>query len=522
MKNSLLQEILVNTRVKKFLIGGGLCLFLILSGIKLYMMRARIHEIKIAFAGYWKSVHPGLQHTLVGDLTLSNQFEALVGFNQNGVYVPLAATEWSISPDFKIFKFKIDTARKFSDGVALSAKHFKDSWEAALKLDPKSSNNSLLDILYKVEGFSDFKTTGTLSGVKVIDDSNLEIHFATSFRMALEQFSGNRFAAYREVSGKFLGTGVYVIEELGPELLRLTPNQYFSTPVKDSILLSSVSSENAVKELMIGHVDVVAYAMGATVAEEVEKNDKLSTIVGQDALHRAFYTNNQKGRLFAKKEYRKAFQYLVYQYSKNNPKFLGNSNYTSFDMQVYLPFQEGRIEDREMRQIVESGKPFVNEFLAAAKQNPPVFIESKGYSFKKILKEIGVPLSPKSRMVEKTDIIDIIYKGEAADIIPGSFGVASGDPDGIYHKLGKSGAIASPMTRNTPVASLLEEGRQITDKSKLDSFYQNVSRKILDEVPLVHMGFNKAVAIYRNDKVKAQDRVLRRNEGHLNIFEAKR
>jgi ABC-type transport system substrate-binding protein len=115
----------------------------------------------------------------------------------------------------------------------------------------------------------------------------------------------------------------------------------------------------------------------------------------------------------------------------------------------------------------------------------------------------------------------LIYKGEEADIIPGNFGVASGDPDGIYHKLGKSGAIASPMTNNTPVAQLLEEGRQIIDKNKLDVFYKNVTRKILDEAPLVHMGFNKAIAIYRNDKIQVQESVLRRNEGHLQIFEAK-
>lgn len=506
----------------KKIIGGIAILLVILGGFGLFMTNQnKPKEIKIAFAGTWKSIHPGLQHTLVGDLTLSNQFEALVGFNENGVYVPLASTEWSVSPDYKVFKFVIDTSRKFSDGVSLSAKHFKDSWEASLKLDPKSSNNSLLDILYKVEGFSDFEKSGKISGLRVIDDSTLEIHFSSPFRMALEQLSGNRFSAYREVDGKFLGTGAYVISEIGPELLRLTPNPYFAKPLKDSILLSTTRATDAVSDLASGKVDVVAYAMGATISNDLEKNSDLSTIVGQDALHRAIYTNSQKGHFFENKKFRQALQYLLYEYYKKSPEALGNPIYTKFDMQVYLPLQAGRIGDIEVESIINHGKQYVAQMLEAAKIHPPILVETKESSIKLILKSIGLEISPKSRVVEKSEIIDIIYKGEEADLIPGSFGVASGDPDGIYHKLGKSGAIASPMTNNMAVSELLEEGRRIIDKEKLDSFYKNVTAKILEEVPLIHIGFNKAVAIYRNDKITAEERILRRNEGHLHIFEAK-
>ena len=77
------------------------------------------------------------------------------------------------------------------------------------------------------------------------------------------------------------------------------------------------------------------------------------------------------------------------------------------------------------------------------------------------------------------------------------------------------------MSVNETVARLLEEGRSITDQSQLDPFYQRVNRAILAESPMIHMGFNKAVAIYRNDKIEVSQRILRRNEGHLHIFEAK-
>ena len=486
------------------------------------MTKSKSSEIKIAYDGVWKSIHPGLQHTLVGDLTLSNEFEALVGFSGVGIYVPLAAKEWTISPDFRVFKFVIDTSRRFSDGVSLSARHFKESWEKSLKLDPKSSNNSLLDVLYKVEGFAEFASAGTISGIRATDDATLEIRFSTPFRMALEHLSGNRFSAYREVDGKFLGTGAYVIEELKPELLQLTPNPFFPNPAKTPILLSTIKAADTVKELVAGNLDVLAYAMGAAVPiDELEKQTKLSTIVGQDALHRALYMNEQKGRLFARREFRQALQYLFFHYLKENPTFLGSPVFNSLDMQVYLPIQAGRIDTDEVERLIEIGKQYVPEFLAAAKLNPPLLIEPPETSVREILKAVGVEVSPKSRSVDKATIIDMIYKGDEADLIPGSFGVASGDPDGIYHKLGKSGAIASPMTNNHAVAELLEEGRKLIERNQLDPFYKKVSRKIIEEAPFVHLGFGKAIAIYRNDKIAVDGNVLRRNEGHLNIFEAR-
>lgn len=478
-------------------------------------------SLKIAFGSPWKNIHPGLQHTLIGDLTLSNQFEALVGFNDNGAYVPLAAKEWTVSPDYKVLTFKIDTSKVFSDGVHLTAQHFKDSWEAALKLDPKSSNSSALDVLYKVEGFSDFSKSGKLSGVKAIDEETLELRFATPFRMALEHLSGNRFSAFREVGGKFIGTGAYLIEELAEDRLRLTPNDKYKDLAKNDVDLSVVTSKDSVQALLDGKIDVMAYAMGGTVSADLEKHKNLSWLVGQDALHRAIYPNAQKGRLFEKKEFRQALQFLAVKFYGANPSAMGNPNFTSVDPQSYLPMQAGRLDNAVAEQAIAKGEQFVSGLQQASKKNPVVLIETDEFSLRPMLEASGIAISEKSRVVPKSELISIIYSGQEADLIPGSFGVASGDPDGIYHLLGRNGAITSPMLKNEVVANLLEEGRKIVDQEQIAPFYRKVSLAILDEAPTVHMGFNKAVAIYRNDLVNVSGRILRRNEGHLHIFEAK-
>ena len=77
------------------------------------------------------------------------------------------------------------------------------------------------------------------------------------------------------------------------------------------------------------------------------------------------------------------------------------------------------------------------------------------------------------------------------------------------------------MTRNSKVENLLEEGRSINERDKLDSFYKEVSRTVLQEAPLAHIGFNKVVTIYRNDIVEYNEKLLRRNEGHLVLFKSK-
>ena len=282
-----------------------------------------------------------------------------------------------------------------------------------------------------------------------------------------------------------------------------------------------MTAHDSVGALSGGKIDVMAYAIGGAVTEDLNAHKELSIIVGQDALHRAIYPNAGPGRFFQRKEMRQALQFLFSKYLKTNPHALGNPQFTSIDPQVYLPLQKGRLSDEVVEKAIAKGEVHVAELISAAKKNPPILIETEEFSLRPVLEAIGITISPKSRVVSKAELIELIYSGEKADLIPGSFGVASGDPDGIYHLLGRYGAITSPMVKNDVVADLLEDGRKLIERNEVDPFYQKINLAILDEAPIIHLGFNKAVAIYRNDKIEVAQRTLRRNEGHLHIFEAK-
>lgn len=476
--------------------------------------------MRVAFGSPWKTIHPGLQHTLVGDLVLSNQFESLVGMNEFGVSVPLGAKSWDVSEDYKTFTFHIETERTFSNGKKLTANDFKRSWESALALDPRSNNSSLLDVMYKIRGFKEFEKTKSLSGLEAVNEATLRIHFETPFRMALAHLQGNRFSAYQDKDSQFIGTGKYVIEEMPNHNLRLEPNPNDpESKALSPIELSVVPTGQAVDRLLDDTIDVFAYGRGSAVPLNLKEKATLSVVTGQDALHETVILNLMPGRFFQNQNHRLAMQYLIHEGLRKNPQFMGNPDYSTVDGQVFMPFQPGRVKVDEAEKIIAEGKKFVPELIAASKRQPILVFISEGDDWLiPFLKEQGLVVAHESKKVAAQDRISIIYKSYEPDMIVAAFGVASGDPDGIYHRLGKSGAIMTPMGYSEKVAAQLEEGRRILKHEELDSFYQEIGRTILKEVPFVHMGYSKAVAIYRNDVVAYDSKLLRRNEGHIHGF----
>ena len=145
--------------------------------------------ITIGYPAFWGPLVPAQQCTAYGDSVLSNQFEALVRIGQDHLIHPLAAKSWIISDDFKKITFKIDTSKKFSNGEALSAQHFKKSWEYGVQLETSSHNESTLEILSYIEGFDQFKDTGEISGIVTVDNETLVVNFTKSFRLALDNFA---------------------------------------------------------------------------------------------------------------------------------------------------------------------------------------------------------------------------------------------------------------------------------------------------------------------------------------------
>ncbi len=475
--------------------------------------------LKVGFPEYWgKNMSPSLQHTIYADALMGNQFEALVSIGPSGSIKPLAAKSWTVSDDKKSYTFKIDTERKFSNGMPLTAQVFKDSWEYGLSLPPKSANSSLQDILYRVVGYEDFKASGTLKGLQVIDKETFVVEFKESFRAALTNLAGSRMAAFvKSNEGRVLGTGPYVIEEDDNRKLNLKLNPHWSGPADfEKVQVEVINPSEAEQSLESGRIDVYTLAEHAKFANCLDGKTNVGCFSGNESRHIAMVLNSKPTRLFEKLEHRLALQALFYELfsDTNMPKNMKLR--TVLDPQIFLPLQAGRIDERAAMEFVRKGTPFIEDFVKATKKRPIKIITATNDNLIKWvttkLSEKGVNFSEESGVIPMKDLAKTYYKSFDTDISLMTLSVASGDPDGIYHVLGANGSIASPMMFKKSSSKFLEEGRTVLDLEKIDPFYQKVTEAALAEVPFVHIGYLKTLMAYRKDRVKLKKAYKQRED----------
>ncbi len=476
--------------------------------------------IHVGFPDTWGDLKPALQHTLIADVILGNVFEPLARLTSRGTLRPAAARSWAVSDDRRIFTFKIDVTRCFSDGTPLSAHHFKTAWEHGLALTPRSANSSLADVLYKVVGSEAFEETHTLSGVRALNAETLQVEFKTPFRMALEHLAGIRYSAVLIKDGKDLGTGPYRFLTHSENSVELERNPY--APIQAPFSLASIVKiplTEGAKALEEGTIDAY-HDFGRSLEPICQEEGRIACFTGLESGHDTLRINGLPGRLFSDPKMRLALQSLLYQNEfsalkrirKNSPSFRS-------DPQSFLPLQAGRLSDSEIAMLSAQGDAFIPDLLAASAKKPITVLTSQSPILIEVLKDLGLHLSERSGLITFKEQLGIYYKTHDVDVLFGTPSVASGDPDGIYHVLGKEGAISSPMIQRPGVMDLLEEGRKILNLEDLPAHYQKVSRAILTEVPYIHVGFRIAQIAYRSDRVRLNEAVKGRDDDDIILYE---
>lgn len=469
---------------------------------------------------YWGTLTPPLQHSLVGDAVLEYQGEPLGRMGEQGVMNPLSAKSWEFSADQRRLIFKIDTERRFSDGSCLCAQDFKRSWEDGLRMAPKSSNSSLADGLVNIKGYSSFKKNAEITGIRTVGNDTLIIEFNKPVRLALQYLSGGRFSAYKMVGGHIIGTGPYVIIEKDKELT-LTPNPYYTAarPALKKIKIVVVASDAIVEEMKAGRVDAYLFAETAHFPGcDSGQLAPISCVRGQEASHNLIQLNGLRGRIFSDSKHRLAFQALAQKNIAAAEQAFREAGFVR-DNQSFLKFQAGRITNAEAAEIIRSGEQYIPRLVKATVDHPLYMAASSPSArwFIDSFKKEGIKFTESSdKDFDFKDLVPMYYKTSAPDIMTITASVSDGDPDGLYHLIGRHGAIFSPMTERKAVCDGMEKGRQLLDMSKLPAHYKEVSRNILKEVPYVHLGYFCRKMAYNADKLQVDEKMLDRN--NLNIL----
>lgn len=496
---------------------------LILSVIGITLTTTKTRErnyLVVAYPKHWVSIVPALQHTLAGDAAISNQFEPLVEIGVGGSINPLSAYKWEVSDNYRKFTFYIDTSKRFSNGDSLTAKHFKDSWEYGLRLKNKSFNKSTEDVLYQLVGYEAFDNNLEITGIKTKSENILELTFKNPFRQALEHLTGPRFSAFIHTNDIYLGTGPYIIKE-NIDHLFLTVNPYHpSKNDLDEIKIIVVEPEKARDAIKNNEIDIYEFAshLDPKICTEFKN---LECFYGEEASHIILSLNGLPGKLFHSSEDRLAFQSLVFNLLKSKKNKYENL-FTSISHHFYLPYQKGRLDDQELSELMRKGETYVQKFREKTITNPLKFATFAQTTLLDDLKSEGIHFTQDSGVKPWNEIVHSLYKSSDLDVYFGTFSVVSGDPDGLYHAMGKNGAILFPMAYRTEVANLLEDGRTITDPKQVDESYRNVSRSIYRNVPHVHFGFYKQVSLYDKTWVSVNSGMQERNDHRLFIYKLRK
>ncbi|WP_035272616.1 nickel ABC transporter substrate-binding protein [Desulfonatronum thiodismutans] len=156
-------------------------------------------------------------HLYGGELFAQNLlFEGLIFLNEEGEPEPWLAESWEVSPDGKVYTFKLREDVTFSDGVRFDAHAAKKNFDAVL------DNGARHGWLESVRMMIDIEETGKQS-VRVKDDFTLEIEFSAPYYPFIIELGVTRPfrmlspACFKDGTTKngvacLSGTGSYVLE----------------------------------------------------------------------------------------------------------------------------------------------------------------------------------------------------------------------------------------------------------------------------------------------------------------------
>jgi peptide/nickel transport system substrate-binding protein len=210
------------------------------------------------------------------DATNSLIYEGLVEFKPNGTIAPALAESWSVSPDGKLYTFKIRQGVKFHNGRAMTASDFKNTFQRIQ--DPATNTGSR-------------KAFSIVTNVNARDAATLVLTLEQPYSPLLALLTDNSAAVVplEEVQkGQFdrnpVGTGPFKFGGMVVnQSLTLDANRDYwrpGIPHLDHIsFMMPPDSDAAILGLRAGDVDIIPDAAGSHF-QELKADSQLSVYTG--------------------------------------------------------------------------------------------------------------------------------------------------------------------------------------------------------------------------------------------------
>jgi peptide/nickel transport system substrate-binding protein len=250
-------------------------------------------------------------------------YDNLVTFDRQDFnkIVPSLAESWTISPDGKIYTFKLRKGVKFSTGNELTADDVVYSFERGLRINHpnypskdlnlagvKKIDDSTVELSIK-EPFSAFLTLLTNSHLGVIDSKTLEA------KKTADDPNGTNY-----LNDHSLGTGPFMLDEWKRnEYVRLVKNpnywgianNYFRVPKYDVFIDQNIP-ESSVQKFSLDKGDIqLAFNLTADDVAAYEKNPDFYVVKAQNWVATAILMNPKPGTILADPNVRNAIRWGI-------------------------------------------------------------------------------------------------------------------------------------------------------------------------------------------------------------------
>jgi peptide/nickel transport system substrate-binding protein len=267
------------------------------KGNKFYGGTLRINELTSVI-----TLYPYYIYDNVSDIVAAQIYDGLVKLNPKDLSVsPDIASKWEIDSSGTLYTFHLRGDVKFQDdpcfadgkGRKVTADDFKYSMEALCTANP---NNVAYSITFKnnVLGADDFyeeskkgKPTGDIKGVKVVNDSTLQIKLIKRNPVFLDMLAApGGFVIAKEAMEKYgksmhIGTGPFIYDQASDsDKVVLTRNPNFfrydslgnQMPYIDSVIITFVQNKlDEFKMFQNGQLDYIRGVPSSQVDKMVEE-----------------------------------------------------------------------------------------------------------------------------------------------------------------------------------------------------------------------------------------------------------
>jgi oligopeptide transport system substrate-binding protein len=225
-----------------------------------------------------ESLDPHKTSTVYEANVLRDLFTGLTAQDAKANVIPGAAESWTVSPDGKVYTFKLRADGKWSDGSPVTADDFVFSWRRLLDQKTAAEYAYMLYPVVNGQAVNKGEKKPEELGIKALDDHTLEVtlNAATPYFLemlthqstyAVSKANVEKFAADFVKPGNLVSNGAYTLAEFIPnDHIKLVKNPQFY-------------DQGTVK------IDVVKYfptedrstAMKRFEAGELDSNDDLPT-----------------------------------------------------------------------------------------------------------------------------------------------------------------------------------------------------------------------------------------------------